>query len=137
MKAREQLRVDTLRSALTGFTYKRGETGREPTDDEELDVLRRLVKQRGDSIEEFTKAGRVELAEKERAERDVLSKYLPQQKSEEEIRAVVMAAIAALPEGARNQGSAMKAIMPQLRGLADGKLVAKVVQEALAAGKSK
>lgn len=137
MKAREQLRVDTLRSALTGFTYKRGETGREPTDDEELDVLRRLVKQRGDSIKEFTKAGRVELAEKERAERDVLSKYLPQQKSEEEIRAVVMASIAALPEGARNQGSAMKAIMPQLRGLADGKLVAKVVQEALAAGKSK
>ncbi len=137
MKARDRVRADTLRSALSGFTYKRGETGREPTDDEELDVVRRLVKQRGDSIDEFQKAGRTELAEKERAERDILGHYLPQQKSEAEIRAVVAAAVAGLPAGGRNQGTAMKAAMAQLRGLADGKLVARIVQEALTAGESK
>ena len=137
MKARDQLRADTLRSALSGFTYKRGETGRDPTDDEELDVVRRLVKQRGDSIDEYTKAGRTELADKERAEREVLAAYLPQQKSEGEIRAVVTAAVNALPEGGRNQGAVMKAVMAQLRGVADGKLVAQIVQEALKGGESK
>jgi uncharacterized protein len=137
MKARDQLRSDTLRSALSGFTYKRGETGREPTDDEELDVVRRLVKQRGDSIEEYTKAGRTELAEKERAERELLLRYLPQQKSEAEIREVVMSAVNALPPEERNQGAAMKAVMGQLRGIADGKLVAQIVQEALQVDKSK
>jgi uncharacterized protein len=137
MKARDQLRVDTLRSALSGFTYKRGETGRDPTDDEELDVVRRLVKQRGDSIDEYTKASRNDLAEKERAEREVLLRYLPQQKSEAEVREIVTAAVAALPEGGRNQGAAMKAAMAQLRGLADGKLVAQIVQEALKGGESK
>jgi len=137
MKARDQLRADTLRSALSGFTYKRGETGREPTDDEELDVVRRLVKQRGDSIEEYEKAGRTELAEKERAEREVLARYLPQQKSEEEIRAVVTSAVSALPPDGRNQGAVMKAVMGQLRGVADGKLVARIVQEALKGGEPK
>lgn len=131
MKAREQLRIDTLRSALSGFAYKRGETGHEPTDEEELDVVRRLVKQRGDSIEEFTKAGRTELADKERAEREVLLAYLPQQKSEAEIREVVAGILAGLPAEGRNQGAVMKAAMAQLRGNADGKRVASVVQEAL------
>ncbi|HUY41859.1 MAG TPA: GatB/YqeY domain-containing protein [Candidatus Dormibacteraeota bacterium] len=137
MKARDQLRADTLRSAISGFTYKRGETGREPTDAEELDVVRRLVKQRADSIEEFEKAGRTELAQKERAEREVLLAYLPQQKSADEVRAIVATAMATLPAGERNQGAVMKAVMPQLRGLADGKLVAEIVQEALKARESK
>jgi uncharacterized protein YqeY len=137
MKARDQLRADTLRSAISGFTYKRGETGREPTDAEELEVVRRLVKQRADSIEEFEKAGRTELAQKERAEREVLLAYLPQQKSADEVRAIVATAMATLPVGERNQGAVMKAVMPQLRGLADGKLVAEIVQEALKARESK
>jgi hypothetical protein len=132
MKARDQLRLDTLRSAISGFTYKRGETGREPSDEEELDVLRRLVKQRTDSIAEFEKGGRTDLVEKERAEREILLPYLPQQKSGEEIRALVAATIAALPTDGRNQGAVMKAVMPQLRGLADGNLVKEIVTEALA-----
>lgn len=137
MKSRDQLRADTLRSAISGFTYKRGETGREPTDEEELEIVRRLVKQRGDSIEEYEKAGRTELAAKERAERELLVQYLPQQKSEAEIRAVVAAAVDALPAEGRNQGAVMKAVMAQLRGVADGKLVAQVVQEALTGGERK
>lgn len=131
MKARDQLRLDTLRSALSGFTYKRSETGKEPSDDEERDVVRRLVKQRSDAVAEYEKAGRGDRAAKEQAERDILLAYLPQQKSAAEIGAIVAAAITALPAEGRNQGAVMKAIMPALRGLADGNLVRQIVMQAL------
>lgn len=132
MKARDQMRLDTLRSALSGFTYKRTEAGKDLTEDEELDVVRRLVKQRNDSLGEFEKAGRTDLAEKERAERDILAAYLPQQKSAEEVRAIVKSILAELPADGRNQGAAMKAVMPKLKGLADGNLVREIVTEELA-----
>ncbi len=132
MKARDQMRLDTLRSALSGFTYKRTEAGKDLTEDEELDVVRRLVKQRNDSLAEFEKAGRTDLAEKERAERDILAAYLPQQKSAEEVRAIVKSILAELPAEGRNQGAAMKAVMPKLKGLADGNLVRQIVTEELA-----
>ena len=132
MKARDQLRLDTLRSAISGFTYKRTEAGAELSDADELGVVQKLVKQRNDSLAEFEKAGRKDLADKERAERDILQNYLPAQKSTEEIRAIVRAALAGLPEGGRNQGAAMKAVMPQLKGLADGNLIRQIVTEELA-----
>jgi uncharacterized protein YqeY len=131
MKARDQLRVDTLRSALSGFTYKRTEAGVELSGADELDVVRKQVKQRNDSAAEFEKAGRHELADKEKRERDILVAYLPAQKSADEIRAMVKAIIAELPEGGRNQGAVMKAAMPQLKGLADGNLVRQIVTEEL------
>src|SRR5579884_3209316 len=133
MKARDQLRVDTLRSALSGFTYKRTEAGVELSDADELDVVRKQVKQRNDSAAEFEKAGRAELAEKEKRERDILMAYLPAQKSAEEVRTMIQAIIAELPEGTRNQGSVMKVAMPQLKGLADGNLVRQIVTEELSA----
>ncbi|HET6895267.1 MAG TPA: GatB/YqeY domain-containing protein [Candidatus Baltobacteraceae bacterium] len=132
MKARDQLRVDTLRSALSGFTYKRTEAGVELSDADELDVVRKQVKQRNDSASEFEKAGRQELADKEKRERDILMAYLPAQKSADEVRAMVKAIIAELPEGGRNQGAVMKVAMPQLKGLADGNLVRQIVTEELA-----
>jgi uncharacterized protein YqeY len=131
MRARDQLRLDTLRSALSGFTYKRSENGTDLSDADELDVVRRLTKQRSDSLAEFEKAGRTDLAEKERAEREILLAYLPQQKSAEEIRAIVRGALAELAVEARNQGGVMKAVMPQLKGLADGNLVRRIVTEEL------
>ncbi len=131
MKARDQLRLDTLRSALSGFTYKRTESGVDLSDSDELEVVGRLVKQRADSVAEFERAGRTDLAEKERAEREILLAYLPAQRSPEEIREIVQRAIGELPEGTRNQGAVMKAVMPQLRGLADGNLVRQIVAEAL------
>jgi uncharacterized protein len=131
MKARDQLRLDTLRSALSGFTYKRTESGRELSDQDELEVVRRLVKQRGDALVEYEKAGRGELAEKERVEREVLLEYLPRQRSPEEIREIVRSALAELPAAGRNQGAVMKAVMPQLRGEADGNLVRQIVAEEL------
>jgi len=131
MRARDQLRLDTLRSAISGFTYKRSEAGTELSDADELAVVQKLVKQRGDSLAEFEKAGRQDLADKERAERDILTAYLPAQKSVDEIRSVVKTAIATLPAQGRNQGAAMKAVMPQLKGLADGNLIRQIVTEEL------
>lgn len=133
MKARDQLRVDALRSALSGFIYKKTESGAggELTEEDLLEVVRRQVKQRNDSIAEFSKAGRGELAEKETRERDILQAYLPAQKSRDEIREVVQRTLVGIPAEARNQGAVMKAVMPQLRNLADGNLVRKIVSEEL------
>lgn len=131
MKARDQLRLDTLRSALSGFTYKRTEAGADLSDADEMAVVQKLVKQRSDSLTEFEKAGRQDLADKERAERDILMVYLPAQKSADEIRAVIKTIITELPDGAVNQGAVMKAAMAQLKGLADGKLISQIVAEEL------
>jgi uncharacterized protein len=131
MRARDQLRLDTLRSALSGFIYKRTEGGVELSDSDELDVVRRLVKQRGDSFAEFEKAGRTDLAEKERAEREILLAYLPAQRSPAEVREIVQSVLAELPPESRNAGAVMKVVMPQLRGLADGNLVRQIVTEEL------
>jgi uncharacterized protein YqeY len=132
MKARDQVRLDTLRSVLSAFTYKRVEAGHDPTDDEQLALVQKLVKQRNDSIVEFTKGGRPELVEKETRERDILQHYLPAQKSADEVRAIVRTALAAIPAEGRNQGAAMKVVMPQLKGLADGNIVRQIVTEELA-----
>jgi len=132
MKARDQVRVDTLRSALSGFTYKRSEAGVDLTEADELAVVQKQVKQRNDSFTEFTKAGRTDLADKEALERSILQVYLPAQKSADEIRAIVQAAVDSLPADARNQGAVMKIVMPQLKGLADGNLVREAVTAALA-----
>ncbi len=142
MKARDQVRVDTLRSALSAFSYKKLEA--KPSDkdgaasektelspEEELAVLQKQVKQRNDSIAEFTKANRTELVSKEVAERDILAAYLPAQKSEAEVRDLVKSIIDGLPADGRNQGAAMKAVMPQLKGVADGNLVRQIVTELL------
>ena len=133
MRARDQLRLDTLRSVLSGFTYKRTEGGRELSDADELDVVRRLVKQRTDAVGEYEKAGRPELADKERAEREILLVYLPAQRSASEIREIVQSVLAEVPPESRNAGAVMKVVMPQLKGLADGNLVRQIVTEELQA----
>ncbi len=135
MKAKNQLRLDTLRSAISAFSYKKIEAGRELEEADQLDVVRKLVKQRNDSITEFTKAGRTELVEKERAERDILAEFLPAQKSADEIRAIVRAELAAMPDDARTQGNAMKVLMPKLKAEADGNTIRTIVTEELAAAK--
>ena len=132
MRARDQLRLDTLRSVLSGFTYKRTEAGMDLTEADEADVVRKQVKQQTDAAAEFEKAGRKELAEKELREREILTAYLPAQKSEDEVRSIVRAIIAELPQGTRNQGAVMKVAMPQLKGQADGNLVRQIVTEELA-----
>lgn len=132
MKARDQVRIDTLRSVLSAFTYKRVETGKEDiTAEEELAVITKQVKQRSDSIAEYAKAQRNDLLDREQKEKDILLKYLPAQKSEAEIRELVRGIIQGLGADERNQGAAMKLVMPQLKGLADGNLVRRIVTEEL------
>jgi uncharacterized protein YqeY len=134
MKARDQLKIDTLRSAVSAITYKKVETGTDPSPEEVLAVVQKQVKQRNDAIAEYVKAGRADLAERETKERDILQVYLPAQKSADEIRAVVRQVIDGIPAEGRNQGAVMKAVMPQLKGLADGNLVKQVVTEELGVG---
>lgn len=133
MKARDQVRIDTLRSALSAFSYKKIEAGRELEEADQLDVVRKLVKQRTDSIAEYERGHRPELAAKEAREREILAALLPAQKSADDIRPVVRAALEALPPEGRNQGAAMKAVMPQLKGQADGGTIRQVVLEELEA----
>jgi uncharacterized protein YqeY len=133
MRAKDQVRLDTLRSAISAFSYKKIEAGRELEEADQLDVVKKLVKQRNDAIVEFGKAGRTELVEKETRERDILSAYLPAQKSAEEVRAIVRETLAALPEAERNQGGAMKVLMPKLKAEADGNTIRTIVAEELKA----
>ena len=131
MKARNQVKLDTLRSALSAFTYKRVEAGHDLSDEEMLDAIRKQVKQRNDSITEYVKAGRQELADKEQVERDILAEFLPATKTPEEVRSIVKTAIGSLAADARNQGAIMKIVMPQVKGV-DGNLVRTIVAEELA-----
>jgi len=132
MRARDQLRLDTLRSVISAFNYRRIEAGSDLSEADQLAVVQKLVKQRSDSIEQYTNGNRPELAEKETREREILQQYLPAQMSADEIRAVVRAALAGVPADGRNQGAVMKLVMPQLKGLADGNAIRQVVTEELA-----
>lgn len=131
MKAKDQVRVDTLRSVVSAFSYRRIEAGHELSEQEQLEVLRKLVKQRGDSIAEFEKAGRTELVAKETRERDILQAFLPPQKTAEELRLLIRSALQSLAPEQRNQGAAMKLLMPQLKAEADGNTIRTLVAEEL------
>jgi uncharacterized protein YqeY len=131
MKARDQVRLDALRSVLSAFTYRRVEAGHDLSDEEQLAVVQKQVKQRNDSIAEFEKAGRTDLVEKEKREHDILATYLPAQKSADEVRVIVRELIAGIPVEGRNQGAVMKLAMPKFKGLADGNLVRTIVTEEL------
>lgn len=134
MKLRDQIAINTLRSAVSALTYKKVETGKDLSNEEEIAVLQKQVKQRSESIAEYTKAGRSDLVENETREKEILAKYLPPQKSADDIRKVVIGILESIPKEARNQGSLMKAIMPQLKGVADGNLVKEIVTEELQKG---
>ncbi len=131
MKARDQVRLDTLRSALSAFSYRKIDAGRELEESDQVEVVRKLVKQRTDSITEYQKGGRQDLVDRETREREILSALLPAQRSAEELRPVVAEALATLAEAERNQGAAMKLLMPKLKGEADGNTIRQLVVEEL------
>jgi uncharacterized protein YqeY len=133
MKAKDQVRIDTLRSALSAFSYKKIEAGRELSEEDQVEAVRKQLKQRNDSIAEFKKGNRPDLVERETRERDILAALLPAQKSAEDIRPAVRAALATLLPDQRNQGAAMKLVMPALKGEADGATIRQVVLEELGA----
>ena len=133
MKAKDAPRLSALRMLKAAVMNKGVEKGRDLEDAEVLQVVASLVKQRRDSIEQFGKAGRTDLVNKETSEMAILEHYLPPAVSVEEIEAAVAAAIAETgATSAKDMGKVMKAVMPKLAGKnADGKVVNDAVRRTL------
>ncbi|MBN2705379.1 MAG: GatB/YqeY domain-containing protein [Deltaproteobacteria bacterium] len=128
MKKREKVRLGALRMLLAEAKNRRIECLRELEDQDVLQVITRMVKQRQDSAEQFTRGGREELAAKERSEIEYLQVYLPQALSPDELEMMVKEAIAeAGAESKKDMGQVMKLLMPKIAGRADGKVVNQLV----------
>jgi uncharacterized protein YqeY len=134
MKAQDTLRTSTLRMAKAALQNREIEKGGELDDEEMTRLLRSLVKQRRDSVEQYEKGGRQELADKEKAEIEIIESYLPQAASHDEIEAAVTAAIAETGAASmKDMGKVMKAAQATLAGKnADGRILSEVVKTKLA-----
>jgi uncharacterized protein YqeY len=135
MKAQEALKLSVLRMMKAALKNKQIELGKPLEDTDAVTVLRTLVKQRHDSVEQFRKGGRDELADKEEAEIKIIEGYLPAAASEEDMDAAIAAAIAETgAAGPNDLGKVMKAVMAKLAGKnADGKRVNEKVRAKLGA----
>ena len=133
MKARDAARTSTLRMVKAAVMNREIEKGGELSDEEMTQALRSLVKQRRDSVEQYEKGGRQELADKERAEIEVIEAYLPQAASREEIERAVMEALAETNASSmRDMGAVMKAAQARLVGRnAEGRTVSEIVKARL------
>ena len=134
MKDKEsgKLRLSVIRMARANIKNIEIDEKRELNDDEVLAVLMKEVKMRQDSLEEFTKAGREELVEQAKQEIAILRKYLPEQLSDEELKALVEEAVAETgAAGPKDMGKVMAALMPKTKGRADGKRINTMVRELL------
>lgn len=128
-KARNKERTLVLSTVLSDVRNKEIEDGHEADDDTVVQVLSRGIKQRKDAAEQMRGAGREELADTEEAQALILGEYLPEALSEDEVRAMVRAAIA---DGVDQMGPLMARIMPEIRGRFDGKDANRIVREELA-----
>lgn len=132
MKARDKERLSTLRLLLTEIKNERIASGEELDEDAFLTVVKRLVKQRRDSVEQYRNGGREELAAKEEQEITVLEDYLPEQVGEDEIRAAVEAFVAENDlSGPRGIGPVMKEMMARFGASAEGGVVSRIAREVL------
>jgi len=137
IKSRDEVTAATIRMALTAITNEEvsGKEARTLSDDDVLTVLGREAKKRREAAEAYDAASRPELADRERAELDVIARYLPQPLADDEVRAIVEAAVAEATAGGASGGQAMGAVMkivqPQVKGRADGGAVAAMVKSAL------
>ena len=135
MKGRDELVTATLRMALTavGNEEVAGKVARELSDAEVVQVLTREAKKRREAAEAFENGGRPEQAAREKAEGEVLARYLPAQLTDEELATLVAQAIAETgAEGPKGMGTVMKALNPKIAGRAEGGRVAAAVKSALA-----
>lgn len=132
LKARQTERLSALRMFLAAIKNDEIAKQKEATDGDVILVAQKQIKQRRESAEIYEKAGRGELAAKEKAEIEVLSKFLPQQLSQEELKNTVNEVIASLPDDERNNfGKVMGMVMAKVKGKADGNTVSRVVKEIL------
>lgn len=128
-KAQDKPATLLLGTTLSEVKNRAIELKRDLTDDDVVDVVRKGIKKRRESIEMFEKGGRQELADKERAEITLLERYVPAQVSPDELRAAVRGAIAA---GATSVGAVMAKVMPQFKGRAEGSTINAIAREELA-----
>jgi uncharacterized protein YqeY len=128
MKSRDAGRTSTLRMLQAALKNEQIDKGHELSDEEAVAVVQRGVKQRHDSIEQYSKANREDLASKERAELEILQAYLPAQMPDDQVEAAVREVIAAVgAESKKDSGKVMKEMMARYRGQVDGKRVQEVV----------
>lgn len=130
-KAQDKAQTLLLSTIISDAKNRKIELMRDLTDDDVIDVVRKGIKRRRESVEMYAKANREDLASKERAEAAALEKFLPAAVSDDELRTAVRAAIAG---GARNIGAVMGKVMPQFKGRADGSAINRIAKEELAAG---
>jgi len=128
-KSQDKAGTLLLSTVLSEVKNKKIELKREPVDADVIDVLRKSIKRRRESIEMYTKGNRQDLADKESSEAAALEKYLPAQVSDDELRAAVKAAIAG---GATQIGAVMGKVLPQFKGRAEGGTINAIAREELA-----
>ncbi|KTD88330.1 GatB/YqeY domain-containing protein [Paenibacillus etheri] len=132
MKSKDKFTLSTIRMVRSTIKYLEIDLKRTLDDNEVLDILSREIKQRKDALQEFESAGREELAASTKAEIGIIIKYLPEQLSEEEIKAIVQQTIQETGASSKSEmGKVMSALMPKVKGRADGKLVNQAVQQFL------
>ncbi|HDS02565.1 MAG TPA: GatB/YqeY domain-containing protein [Firmicutes bacterium] len=132
MKQKDELRTLTLRMILSEIRYARIEKKQDLSDPDVQALISKSIKKHQDSIEMYTKGNREDLAAREEDEKNILLSYLPEQLSEEKIEALVRETVQKTQaSGLRDMGKVMQALMPLVKGKADGKLVSTVVQRLL------
>ena len=132
MKKGEQIRLSAIRMVRAGIKNKEIELGRELKDEDVVGVITSAIKQRKDSYTQFLNGNRMDLAEKEKKEIEVLSIYLPEQMGEDEIKKRLREIISETGAAtSKDIGKVMKILMPELKGKADGNLVNKIAREML------
>jgi uncharacterized protein YqeY len=131
-KAKDKVKLSTIRLMKTAIHNKEIDLKKKLDEAEVLQVLSSMVKQRNDSIEQFTKGNRPDLADRERRELEIIKGFMPEEMSEEQIRAEIAAAIQKVgATGVRDMGKVMKELMPKITGKADGKVVSEMVKTSL------
>lgn len=132
MRNKEKEKLTVIRMIKASLQNESIKQGKDLTEDQELTVLSREVKQRKDSLHEFNKAGREDLVEKIRTELQYVELYMPEQLSEEEVSQIVQQTIQETGASSKaDMGKVMSAVMPKLKGKADGLLINKLVQQHL------
>ena len=135
MRSGDTVARESIRFLLAAYRNAEIEKRAPLTPDDETALLQRQVKQRSDSVEQFQAAGRTDLVERERAQLDVIERYLPAQLSDDELRALVDAALTETGAmTARDMGKVMPVLLPRIGGRADGRRVSTAVRARLSAG---
>jgi len=133
MRAKDSLRMNTVRALKSAIKYREIELMKPLDDAGILGVMATEIKRRRDSVEQYRAGNRADLADKEEAEIKILQEFLPQQLSAAEVEAKVVEVIARVgAQGPKDMGAVMKALLPEVQGRADGKVVSELVKQRLA-----